>query len=347
MLIISTVLLFNSLMPDQDFSFSERRALQPLPEFNIEGLLDGKLFNDFGVYTIDQFMYRNKLRTLKHFVASEIMGQKDINGIYYSKGHIFKQVQRDDKSVLNTLTYINMVKSTYFDRHDAYFAMIPDKSYFNEHHVFQSNDEDLINLFKHSLDDVEMIDIIKSLSLNSYFETDPHWKQNALEPVILALSKEMNFEMYDSFDEVTLKNFKGAYYAQGPLHKAQEDLIYLNHEDFKALEIVNYGNKNKEGVIYAPDLINHVDPFDVFLGGASPLIEITNPNATSDEELIIFRDSFGSNIGPLFLKHYKKVTLVDTRYMPVASLEDFIVIKDQKLLFLYSSLIINNSFTLK
>jgi len=63
--------------------------------------------------------------------------------------------------------------------------------------------------------------------------------------------------------------------------------------------------------------------------------------------LVIFRDSFGSSIAPLFAQGYKKITLVDIRYMHPDMLEHYVEFENQDVLFLYSTLVLNNAETLK
>ena len=77
-----------------------------------------------------------------------------------------------------------------------------------------------------------------------------------------------------------------------------------------------------------------------------PLITIENPNYKSDRELIIFRDSFGSSIAPLLAGGYAKITLVDIRYLRADLLDRFIEFKNQDVLFLYSTSVLNHSETL-
>ena len=60
---------------------------------------------------------------------------------------------------------------------------------------------------------------------------------------------------------------------------------------------------------------NNDDPYDLFLSGPEMLIEIENDKAITDKELIIFRDSFGSSLSPLLVSAYKKVIIVDLRYI--------------------------------
>ena len=83
----------------------------------------------------------------------------------------------------------------------------------------------------------------------------------------------------------------------------------------------------------------------MYLSGPVSLITIENQSATSDKELIIFRDSFASSIAPLLTEAYSKITLVDIRYLRSDFLDKFIDFNHQDILFLYSSLVLNNSET--
>ena len=85
----------------------------------------------------------------------------------------------------------------------------------------------------------------------------------------------------------------------------------------------------------------------MFLGGPKSVITIENPNANSQKELILFRDSFGSSIAPLLLEGYSKITLVDIRYISPNLLNQFVQFEAQDVLFLYSTSVLNNSETIK
>jgi len=63
--------------------------------------------------------------------------------------------------------------------------------------------------------------------------------------------------------------------------------------------------------------------------------------------LILFRDSFGSAIAPLLVQGYRSITLVDIRYLSSAMLDRFIDFYGQDVLFLYSTIVLNNSETLR
>ena len=62
----------------------------------------------------------------------------------------------------------------------------------------------------------------------------------------------------------------------------------------------------------------------------------------------MFRDSFGSSLAPLLIEKYSKITMIDLRYIGSKYLESVLNLSgNEDVLFIYSNVIINNSFTLK
>ena len=143
--------------------------------------------------------------------------------------------------------------------------------------------------------------------------------------------------------------FGGVYYGQSGLpFLKEEELVYLTSDVLDNCTVKTY-DKNGKPVsmsIYDMEKAYDKDPYEIFLSGSLSLIEITNPNATTDKELVIFRDSFGSSLSPLLVEGYKKVTVVDIRYMNSSMLNRYVRFNNQDVLFIYSTLVLNNSSTL-
>ena len=74
---------------------------------------------------------------------------------------------------------------------------------------------------------------------------------------------------------------------------------------------------------------------------------ITSPHASTSRELILFRDSYGSSLAPLLAESYAKITLIDIRYISSELLDDYVNFAGQDVLFLYSTLTLNSSQSLK
>ena len=93
----------------------------------------------------------------------------------------------------------------------------------------------------------------------------------------------------------------------------------------------------KRGKVY--DLEKYqssADKYNLYLSGPTSIITIDNPNTKTKKELILFRDSFGSSIAPLLIENYRKITLIDFRYINEKLIEQYIKFENQDILFLYS-----------
>ena len=81
------------------------------------------------------------------------------------------------------------------------------------------------------------------------------------------------------------------------------------------------------------------------------MIHVENPEAKTDARLILFRDSFGSSLAPLLLEAYREVILIDTRYIKPELLADYVDfetnMENTQILFLYNTLLLNNSSMLR
>ena len=89
-----------------------------------------------------------------------------------------------------------------------------------------------------------------------------------------------------------------------------------------------------------------MDKYDIYLSGAAALIEIVN-NSAPKKELIVFRDSYGSSLIPLLIEGYSKITVIDTRYISPKLLADYVDFNNKDVLFLYSVISINNSYSFR
>ena len=82
--------LFAVLKPAGDFSESERRPLEQLPELSIKTLLNGDFMDSFENYTNDQFPMRDTFRAVKALTKYYLFGLSDNNELYFADGHVAK-----------------------------------------------------------------------------------------------------------------------------------------------------------------------------------------------------------------------------------------------------------------
>lgn len=333
-------------------SVSERRPLAGRPKLTAETLMNGEWMDDLEAYSLDQFPLRDAFRTLKARFRLDVFRQKDNNGIFVSNGHVGKQeYPLRERSVIKAADKIDSVTEQYLaDTNCRVFAaVIRDKNAaFDGSGCPPRMDYERIEaLFSESLDSATYLELGNILTLDDFYTTDPHWRQESLTPVLERLGEGMGFAYVEP--ELTwhsLSPFYGAYYGQSALPLAPDTLVYGTNAALDACTNTDL-EKNTVTPLYQPELIDGMDGYDVFLGGASALQVLENPNGTTGRELVLFRDSFGSSIAPLLLTVYDRVTLVDLRYIHPDHLGAFLTFEDQDVLFLYSTLILNQAEVLR
>ena len=206
-------------------------------------------------------------------------------------------------------------------------------------------------LIKSGMPYAEYISIMDALTVSDYYKTDTHWRQEKIADVAALITDAMGVSSFDSFTEVkTDVPFYGVYYGQSALPLPSEDISYLTNDILKDCTVSafdSHTNKVESVDMYSKEHLNGKDPYEMFLYGATPYVLIENPHGEKDKELVIFRDSFGSSISPLLVKDYSKVTLIDTRYMSPDFVGSFIGKSTDDVLFLYSSLILNSSDSIR
>ena len=340
---------------NDEYSNSERRVLATLPELSFTTIFDGKFMDEFENYAADQFPKREDFRTLKSFATFNLFAQKDADGLFMELGHIGKADSVDiNTEILDfNIDKFNHIYDLYLKESDAkvYFSVVPDKNHYisQEKTVLSYKHEDLVDYMKDKLSYMEFIDITNELTLNDYYRTDTHWKQEKLKPVAKKLAESMGIKLFAEYTESVLeKPFYGVYVGQLALPVDADRITYLNSPIFKNCVVTNYeSGMPTESFLYDFEKGNGKDPYELFLSGTTPLITIENPKATNEKELIVFRDSFASSLMPLFAEAYTKITLVDIRYISSDMLGFFIDVTDQDVLFLYSSTLLNSGTNFK
>lgn len=91
--------------------------------------------------------------------------------------------------------------------------------------------------------------------------------------------------------------FRGVYARAVRLPVEPDALRYLTNGTIASLRVYDY-ETGAEIPVYDLTLAAGRDGYEMFLGGTKALLTIENPNAETDRELVIFRDSFGSSIAP-------------------------------------------------
>ena len=338
--------------PSNDFSDSERRPLKQFPKVSLEEVLSGDFMSEFESYVTDQFPLRDGFRKLKSFFSSKILGQKDVHDIYIVDGYASKmEYPLNEDNVERAVWRFRYVYDKYMKDADisTYYAIIPDKNYFlaEANGYLSMNYEQLFEIVRNGLNGMKEIVIADLLSIEDYYKTDSHWRQEQILDVSNRILEVMGNNASVEYDLQTLDvPFYGVYAGQSGTAMDSESILYYTNCMLENCTVYDY-EMNQTGKIYDMDKGRGKDPYEMFLSGPKSLLTIENPNGVSDKELIIFRDSFGSSIAPLLIESYAKMTLVDIRYIHPDILGKYINFENQDVLFLYSTSVLNNGDTIK
>ena len=340
-------MLGNIFSQDKEISYEERRKLKQYPKLTIEKLINGEYFQNVEEYLLDQFPLRQDFRKLKSYINTKIFKEKDNNDIYIIDESIFKmEYPLNENSIYNSANLYNKISSTYFKNSNIYYAIVPDKNYFvpKDKGYLSLDYRKLVDIMNKNTENMKYIDIINDLNISDYYNTDLHWKQESLLPIASKILTTMkNKVSHYKYERKEFEPFYGSYYGQAATNINPDKLVYLNNSIIENCKVYDY-EKQIYIKVYNDENLNNVDSYDVYLGGAKPLLSIENPNNKSGKELYIFRDSFGSSLSTLLISEYSKIILIDLRYINSIEFEKYIQQKDNSdVLFMYNTLILNNS----
>ncbi len=341
-------------MPAKEMSVAERRPLTQLPAMNGDTLLSGRFMTDFEKYTLDQFPARDTFRKVKSLFHTYVLGQKDNNGIYITDGFAAKQeYPLNPDSITYAADRFQFIYDQYLKDTPSkvYAAVIPDKGYYlaRESGHLAMDYARLFSQLEKQMPWAEHIDLTGSLDKDSYYFTDTHWRQETLLPAAQKICQAMGMQAPEAGEYTKTemeKPFYGVYYGQAALPMEPETMYILESRRLEKCRVYDFETQDYRQV-YDLQKLESKDLYEVYLSGAKSLLRIENPGAETDRELILFRDSFGSAIAPLLVSRYKTVTLVDVRYISSAYLDRYLEFNGQDVLFLYSTLVLNNAETLK
>ena len=297
---------------------------------------------------MDNFYQRETFRKLKTSVELDIFKKQDVNKIYKYNDFLVEQIYPlDEKSITNLTNKINYIKDNYLNEtNQIYYSIIPDKNYYTDNSHLKPDYDKMKQIMKNNLKDLQYIDIFQNLKLDSYYYTDSHWKQEKLQSVAKTIADNMNFSITQNYNEQKVATFKGVYAGQLPINTKEDEIKILVNDVMANVNVYNYETK-EQGGIYNFKKLNGYDKYDIYLSGATPLIEINNQNNKTNKTLVIFRDSYASSLAPLLTEGYSKITLVDTRYISPKILNEYVNFENADILFIYSTLVINSSMALK
>jgi len=340
------------IKPADKISDSELRKLAQFPEVSVDTIVSGKFMTDFDSYATDQFPLREEFRTVKAATYLYAFRQLDNNGIYVEDGYAVKmEYPLDEEAVSYAVGRFENVYDKFIAGTDAncYIAVIPDKNYYlaQEHGALSMDYGKLLTTVENEAAFAQYIDISELLSKEDFYHTDAHWNQVSITDVADRLAEAMGVELDNEYETHTATApFYGVYYGQAALPMQPDTMQYLSNSAIDNAVVWDW--QNNTGIsVYDESKMSTRSPYDLFLGGSLSMITIENNEISTNRELVVFRDSYGSSLIPLLISGYSKITVFDIRYLPGDRIGSLIEFEGQDVLFLYSTTVLNNGKVIK
>ena len=350
-------LIFNPSDP-KPFSENENRYLSEFPKLSFETYKNEKFMTGFDDWLSDRFYGREEWIAVKNSV-DKLLGKTENNGVFTEndmmmqiwKGYNEEIYGKNLKAVNNFIDNNSQIP--------CYFMLVP-----NAQEIYSENvpayaeigsQKDFIDRFYSDINkSVKAIDVYSAIYENKdsylYYRTDHHWTSYGAFLSYTAAADTLGYSSasYDDFDiEHASDSFRGTLFSKTLDKGVTPDTIDYytlkdNEPQVKVSVFKEYDTKtgeiiyNKYDSLYFREFLEIKDKYSSFLGQNSPLVTVENPTAKTDKSLLVIKDSYAHSLVPFLSKEYKKVTMIDLRYINT----DFRVmapIKDyDQMLFVYN-----------
>lgn len=314
-------------LPKTDFSELEKRYLNEFPEITKDTVASGEFGNDLESYMADHMPFRDFfVGTNSYFEL--YTGRRLTSEIYLTKDNALVEapIEMQMDKMEKNMRIINSFAKKVDVKTD--FIIVPSSGWASR---------DRVSKFANSFPDYEQISAIYSMtdeSINKidvrdtfdnpslYYKTDHHWNSLGAYTAYESYMKALNKEYMDKsqFSIETVNGFTGSNYSRAALWLTKPESLEL-WTGSKNITVTNESGNVNNSVFYR-DRLNETDKYTVFLDGNHSLVKLHNPDAKTDETIVVIRDSYSNCLGGFLSETYENVILVDLRYYkkPVSEL---------------------------
>ncbi len=343
--------LLNYLVPSQDFSEAENRALAQFPNYTTPRLLDGHFMNDMDTYLNDQFVGR------PYWVAGQSLiefglGKREINGVYISSNDQLRHYPPGNDLISTAnVQGINAFAAKY--GMPTTVMLVPSSTYTLRGSLpYTATEWDegafIQTVYSGLSGAVHTVDAAGALAAENsqyiYYRTDHHWTTYGASLAYRALAQTLGLPDRTAELDVTplSTDFSGTTQARSGFPLTEPDVM----EQYQTGLVLRYETYGIEGdayetraydSIYFPEYLEQKDKYTYFLGPLKPYVTIYT-GANTGKKLLIFKDSYAHCLTPMLLADYDEIRLVDLRSVKAEDIGEFVdAARYDEALFLYSA----------
>ena len=345
--IIGALFILNLATKPPDVLASERRPPAGLPKLTWQSVASGSFMSGFESYAADSFFLRDGFRTIRAATVFGIFMQSDKNGLYMGKSGAGEFKPIDAAALRQSAEKIKKAADS-LSGCNVFYAIVPDKSIYAGKYLPGFDLETAERLLAEAMGGLTYVPLADILAASSFYKTDLHWRQTEIGGVADRLCDAMGAKLdLGEYIRKIKGDFKGVYAGELALPMNFDSMVYMDLESLTAKSLNEVTLEFEGCPVYDPVRFQGIDPYDFFLDGPQAIVLLENPEAP-EGDLYIFRDSYGSSLAPLMASAYRRIALIDLRYIDMSVLDRFVEFKPgADVLFIYSSQILNNPSVLK
>lgn len=321
------------VLDKKEFSENENRVLSKLPKFSYEALESGKYLLSLEEYMKDHLPARDVLMKLKT-KAQKGAGFKIINDVYLADSRLISHIENPDTEI-----FVNSVNTLFSNINEdirTTVMLIPTAG-----EIYK----DTLPSYSHTIDEKEIInnilsqincdikpDLINSFEAaketgNIFYTSDHHWTSYGASVAYLTFLESVgNDSSAVSFDITNVTDsFKGTLYSKVPDDSFCDTIekYTVSGTSFKCI-MGDSVDSLSEAPYYAEEYLSKKDKYAYFGNENQPLIILENADCVTDDEIVLVKDSFANCLAPLLSANYKRVHIIDTRYMRKPKVSEYV-----------------------
>lgn len=357
---IAVMLALYIVLPKQKVSTSEKRPLADAPQFSLSALFSGEFQTGFESYISDHAPGRNFWVGANAY-AHLAMGQRvtghatpengNTRGIYNcADGYLINEPQ-DMSGLMRNIGFIEEC-SGHLDV-PVTVLIAPSTGYICEDKLpslhYPYEDDVYFAQIADALDTARFVDIREAFKSEYaagnqlYYRTDHHWTAYGAYTAYRALAAELGYTPLDESDYeiASYDGFCGTTYSSSGYWLTEPDTIEVwdnkANDGGISVTITDGGKVTEQEDMFYYSHLDEDDKYPVYLDGNHPYTVIKNANASSDEKLLIVKDSFAHSLTPFLADHYSEIIMLDMRYYAEKTVPELVAEQGMdRVLFVYS-----------
>lgn len=354
-LVLAGFLAVFLVTPKLSFSEKEKKVLSVMPKLTLQSFTDGSFFSGVDSFVSDHFPLREMWIGAAAY-GNLLAGRNGVNGVYQGKNGYLIGVPflKNRAQIVKNQMFVSKFCDSLGLK--VYLMPVPSAGYVLEEqlsgmHMDYWDDQVYSSLIQALGVQAELIDLRNPLKeaaarIQVFYKTDHHWTSAgafAAYQAFLAQVFPGSSVNQGDYEKEIIDGFYGTSYAKSGLWLNRPDVIELWHSPLSKNVMVeitddDIGITRSGDSMFERSYTEQSDKYPVFLGGNHSLVKLSNPDASTNQKILLIKDSFANSFAPFLTQQYSEVYLVDLRYSRQRSVSELAEQNGiETILFLYST----------